>query len=162
MPILDEAAQPGMLLWHSTDTDKLCGFCWESLHTLPVRVTSRCFSFVPSSNIWTVAQTHFALANLEKKNYPHPKSCEAWTLQSSPGAPLLQEGSQQQEAIRWIQSSSPQKTSLCLIIFFFSTHLIHTIQSFAYLSYFSSVIFSRLNNPSLLYFSLQYSCSISP
>lgn len=98
-----------------------------------------------------------------EKNRSHPKPWKGFYLQNQPWSTFTAGRQRQQhEAMRSIQSSSPQETSLRLInILFFFTHLINFIHNFA------SVIFplrglSRLNNPSLLDFSLWHSCSTSP
>lgn len=55
-----------------------------------------------------------------EKNRPHPKSCKGFYLQNQPWSTFTTGRQRQQhEAMRSIQSSSPQKTSLCPINFFF-------------------------------------------
>lgn len=132
----------------------------ESAHTLPVRVTSRCFLFVPSSNICSAAQTCFALPNLGKKNCPHSKPVKVFTFRTRPGAPLLQESRDSRvKAMISIQSSSPQETSLHTIRFFNFTYLTHITHSFAYLSYSPSWSFPGLTI--LVYWLSSYNTAVS-
>lgn len=128
-----------------------------------VRVTSRWFSFVPSSNICLAAQTCFVLPHLGE-NPTHAKPCEGFCFQNKPWCTFTT-GSQtatwgdEINSINSINSLHRKKIKSFRFIF---NHLIHIIQNFAHLSYSPLVVFSRLNNPRLFNLSLQHSCSISP
>lgn len=145
-------------LWQSID--KLCGFCWECTYPSSESCLQMFFICPLLQHLLCCPEMLYSSKSWEK-NAPHQKSCERFYLQNQPWSTFTaRRQRQQEEPIRSVQSRSPQKTSFHPNIF--CTHLLHIIRSFAYLLHSPSVVFCRFNNPSLLDFSLQHSCSVSP